>query len=406
MIKEKNHIFKEYKLLKPYLEKFYIFLCILLLYIFVIKTKCSKNLINIKRNDNYNKENINFLDEKIFYNKIKRSYLKNNYINLNEIESTIKNGRKWVKKYKKENNEINIGFQIDPDYVLRCMMTLASIMDSQKKSTKIRFHFAVVLNFEIEKMVKIYSLRNRIRDDVEFNFYNAKRVEKDLIGLNTKGPGAVSKLLLPELLSDDIERLLVFDTGDLIIIKDLTELYNWNITGYLYAGTPAGSIGRYAKISRKIFDIYINVGNFLIDVKRVKENKMYEKFVKYKNAYHSTIGDQDLLNDVAFGKITYLPFKYGMISPYLKDQDSENAQKNSVFSFVKIIKYKNKYNFLPKNEEDFLRMGYSPYVIHHMHSKWMNGGGLTIYRKLAQYYIKYAGIWDELCEKYSNYCKI
>lgn len=191
-----------------------------------------------------------------------------------------------------------------------------------------------------------------------------------------------------------------------IIIKDLTELYNWNITGYLYAGTPAGSIGRYAKISRKIFDIYINVGNFLIDVKRVKENKMYEKFVKYKNAYHSTIGDQDLLNDVAFGKITYLPFKYGMISPYLKDQDSENAQKNSVFSFVKIIKYKNKYNFLPKNEEDFLRMGYSPYVIHHMHSKWMNGGGLTIYRKLAQYYIKYAGIWDELCEKYSNYCKI
>ena len=33
----------------------------------------------------------------------------------------------------------------------------------------------------------------------------------DLIGLNTKGPGAVAKLLLPELVSGDIGRLLVFD---------------------------------------------------------------------------------------------------------------------------------------------------------------------------------------------------
>ena len=145
-------------------------------------------------------------------------YLNNNYINLNKIESTITNGRKWETKYSDEENEINIGFQIDSNYVLRCMMTLASIMDSQKNTTKIRFHFAVVLNFEIDDMIRIYSLRNIIRDDVEFNFYNARRVEKDLIGLNTKGPGAVAKLLLPELLPNDIERLLVFDTGDLIIL--------------------------------------------------------------------------------------------------------------------------------------------------------------------------------------------
>lgn len=40
-----------------------------------------------------------------------------------------------------------------------------------------------------------------------------------------------------------------------------------------------------------------------------------------------------------------------------------------------------------------------------MHSKWMLGGGLTLYRKLAQYYIKYAGIWEELCIEYPGYCK-
>ena len=63
--------------------------------------------------------------------------------------------------------------KIDPKYTLRVMMTLASIIDSQKLETKLRFHFAVVLSFNVEHTLKIYSLRGRIRDDVEFNFYNA-----------------------------------------------------------------------------------------------------------------------------------------------------------------------------------------------------------------------------------------
>ena len=89
-------------------------------------------------------------------------------------------------------------------------MTLASIIDSQKPETKLRFHFAVVLSFRVEHMLKIYTLRERMRDDVEFNFYNAKKVEIDLSNVNTKGPGAVAKLLLPNLLPKNVEKL-IFD---------------------------------------------------------------------------------------------------------------------------------------------------------------------------------------------------
>jgi len=56
-------------------------------------------------------------------------------------------------------------------------MTLASIIDTRKPETKLRFHFAVVNSFDVEHMVKIYSLKDRLRDDVEFNFYNAKKSE-------------------------------------------------------------------------------------------------------------------------------------------------------------------------------------------------------------------------------------
>ena len=110
------------------------------------------------------------------------------------------------------------------------MITLASIMDSQKSQTKIIFHLAVVLSFNVKDMLKIYFLRNKIRDDVEFNFYNAKRVETELKNLNIKGPGAVAKLLLPQLLPNDIDKLIIFDTGDLLVLRDLHKMYNWNIS--------------------------------------------------------------------------------------------------------------------------------------------------------------------------------
>ena len=349
------------------------------------------------------KSNINnkFI-EKLLTN-IKEEYKRKCFVNINEIESKIINGRKW-KKNNNKTNEINIGAQLDPGYVLRVMMTFASIMDSQKIETKLRFHFAVVLNFTIFDMLKIYSLRDRIRDDVEFNFYNAERVETELKGLNVKGAGAVAKLLLPELLPEDVDRLLIFDTGDLLVLRDLTEAYNWNMNGCIYVGVPGMKTGTKAVITKKKFDIYINIGSFLIDVKLVKQEKMYEKFVKYKYAYNTSIGDQNLLNDIAFGRIGYYPLKFGLASPYDNDKDTDNPPKHNLFSFIKNIKYKKKFTFIPKNEKELIKKGYSPFVIHQWNGKWMFGLGLTIYRRLAQYYIRYAGIWDEMCQIFPGYC--
>ena len=95
---------------------------------------------------------------------------------------------------------MNIGIHLDSNFLFQAMITLASIMDSQRDNLRIRFHIAVVLNFTAFDMLKIYSLRDKIRNETEFNFYNASRVEKDLYGLNTKGPGLLAKLLLPQLI--------------------------------------------------------------------------------------------------------------------------------------------------------------------------------------------------------------
>lgn len=172
------------------------------------------------------------------------------------------------------------------------MFTIASIMDSQKNETKLRLHFAVVDGFSEENMLKVYKLRERIREDVEFNFYNANRSEIDFQGVHTKGNSVCARLLLPELVPDDVDRLIILDTGDAMVLRDLSGMYNWDMKDKLYSGVIDGCINRLGKVSKRPMDIYINSGNYLIDVKKVKAEKMYEKFTKYKDTYRgSAIAD-------------------------------------------------------------------------------------------------------------------
>ena len=334
---------------------------------------------------------------------IKKYYELNGHVNINYIESKMSKGRFWEKN-KDILNEINIGIQLDSSYILRAMMTMASIIDSAYPKTKLRFHLAVVLSFTIEDMLKIYSLREKLREDVEFNFYNAKRVETDLKNLNSKGPGAVAKLLLPQLLDDNIEKLIIFDTGDLLVLRDLHKMYNWNMNEYLYLGIPGAKVGKYAIVTKRPFKAYINTGSMLVNVKKVKLEKIYDKCVKYKEAYNGTIGDQDLLNDIANGKIGYLPMKFGIRSPYRKDEDSDKVIYKIPFKWHIKVYLESKYSFIPKNINEIIQLAYNPVVIHQFNGKWMNGIGMTVYRRIAQYYIKLAGIWDEMCRKLPGYC--
>lgn len=246
-----------------------------------------------------------------------------------------------------------------------------------------------------------------MRDDVEFNFYDGKKIEQDFNGMHPKGVGAVAKFLLPHILPEDVERIIIFDTGDVLVLRDLSEMYNWNISDYLYMGSPDPCIGKMAKIIKKPYNVYINIGHFLLNVKKIKSENMYKKYLKYKNVYKNNICDQDLLNDLAQYKIGYLPIRFGAFSPFRNDIESDTPEIENQYVKFKMNeeKLKNTPFYIPKNSNECFKQSYNPVVIHQWNGKWQWGEGISIYRRLAQYYIKYAGIWNELCEKYPGYCK-
>ena len=91
--------------------------------------------------------------------------------------------------------------------------------------------------------------------------------------------------------------------------------------------------------------------------------------------------------------------KFGIIAPFTNDKNSDKPPYNTQYKFVERVGLNEKYPFLPKTVNEMILQAYNPVVIHQWNGKWMDGDGLSIYRRIAQNYIKLAGIWDEMCQK-------
>ena len=83
--------------------------------------KINNNIYNNNIIDYNSKADNNNIDMNLFFKKIEENYEKEGFVNLNQIESQISNGRALVKNLDKKNL-INFGFQLDQFYVLRAMI--------------------------------------------------------------------------------------------------------------------------------------------------------------------------------------------------------------------------------------------------------------------------------------------
>lgn len=307
-------------------------------------------------------------------------------------------------KGNKFKNTIHIGFTLDSKYILQTMLTVSSIMATQDKNTKIIFHFGVVYNFTENHMIKMYSLKTRINNLTEFNFYYLNGSILKMKKFHRKGEACPGKFELPELLPNNVERLLLFDGGDILAFRDLTELYNYDMKEYWVLGTPE-PIGFYMNYKYKIKK-YINIGSLLLNVNKLKQNKFWDTYTK--NRYLKVRGqpDQSLFNIlVPDNKKGYFPFRFGGLAPFGSDKNSDNLAISN-YGIKKWLKssLSNSFPENPRNIDRYISQLYNPTFIHQFDGKWYKGKGLSIFRSLAKYFIKLAGLWEEICQKLPGYC--
>ncbi len=306
---------------------------------------------------------------------------------------------------KKNYNPINIGFTLDPGYILQTMLTITSIMATQKKTTKIIFHLGVIRNFTAQNMLKIYELRKKVNNLTEFNFYYLKGAMEKMKKFHIKGEACPGKFELPELLPNSIDKLLIFDAGDVLVFRDLYELYNYNMEDSWALGTPEPLgielLSRYYNITK-----YLNIGSILLNVKELKKNNFWNIYVKNRNLKLLGARDQALFNIlVPDDKKKYFPFRFGGICPFSNDKTFDKLHISD-FGMSKWLMSKLG-DSLPENKKNkinYIVQLFNPVFIHQFFDKWKKGSGLSIYRNLVKYFMLLAGISDELCKEEKGYC--
>ena len=104
------------------------------------------------------------------------------------------------------------------------------------------------------------------------------------------------RLMLPKLLPN-VSRIIYADM-DMIFFRDLIDIYEYDLGKNVIAAVPTRANG------------YINSGFLLMDLDKIRREKIYDKWIRAsrENEYYNP--DQDVLNYTLKGRIAFLPLRY------------------------------------------------------------------------------------------------
>lgn len=186
---------------------------------------------------------------------------------------------------------------------------MKSIMLNQNKNTYIIFHILISEG--------IYNEQKPVIDDIcqehtncKINYYILKDEFKDLSTSGdsiTRTTAIYYRLLLQNLLLNETKALYL--DCDTLIYKDLTELYNYNISDKYYIGQYEGK--PLEKYGQNLTD-FINSGVILINLENLRKNNIFPKMIDFlrKNNQSLSFLDQDAINVVCNGKNGIFPSNY------------------------------------------------------------------------------------------------
>lgn len=104
------------------------------------------------------------------------------------------------------------------------------------------------------------------------------------------------RLMLPKLLPN-VSRIIYADM-DIIFCNDLIDVYELDLGDNVIAAVKTRTNG------------YFNSGFLLMDLDKIRDEKIYPKWIKDSMEHDYKNPDQDVLNNTLAGRVLYLPLKY------------------------------------------------------------------------------------------------
>jgi len=355
------------------------------------------NINNISNISNINNISMN-ISNNISYDDFGKNLFENNkIISFDYLDENYYG----IKRDYSNFDNIHILFGFNNEYYLLASITITSILKTANKNSFFHIHIITPKGFEYETMKKLNSLKKKISKNVEFIFYDGSKVEDDFgshIKDNKYGSADYARLLGLDLVDKEVDRIISLDAGDLLIQKDLLELYNYPLDDYLVRGA-VDALAPCAAGWNIFFlkEDYTNAGVYLYNLKKWREVDIYNDIVKfYKNFnFKDKVPTpyQDFINGfLPSASVGLFPIKYNL-QEYIDINDTTNNQKGEVLYTSTCS------NFYGKKDE--ILEGVKNVVIwHYNKAKIYKGEGVPF---LKNQWIKYAemtGFYEEIKQKY------
>lgn len=234
-----------------------------------------------------------------------------------------------------ENNleVIPIFFAVDDGYIPFLAVALESLIDNASKeyyySIKILY---TNINEENKRKINKYKCENVNIEFVDLNYY-IEKVKDKLYTRDYYTKTTYFRLFIPNLYPQ-YNKAIYLDS-DIVVLGDISELYNQEIESNLVAAAPDDVIQStkvFQEYAEKVVGVadyrnYFNAGILLMNLDEFRKFKFQEKFLYLLETIKFTVAqDQDYLNRLSKGKVKIIDKAWDKM-PIANDNFDENNLK-------------------------------------------------------------------------------
>lgn len=241
---------------------------------------------------------------------------------------------------KEELKRIPIFFAIDDAYIPLLTVALKSLIDNASKD----YYYCIkILHTDVQeehmKQVKKYESENVNIEFVDLSYY-IEKVKDKLYTRDYYTNTTYFRLFLPELYPQ-YDKVLYLDS-DIIVLGDISELYNTDMGTNLVAAAPDDIIQKnkvfqdYAELVVGVakYQNYFNAGVLLMNLDELRKFKFQEKFLYLLSTVKFSVAqDQDYLNRLCKGRVTLISHDWDVM-PYVNDETKPEDIKLIHYNFA------------------------------------------------------------------------
>ncbi|WP_017348463.1 glycosyltransferase [Pantoea sp. A4] len=246
---------------------------------------------------------------------------------------------------KEEPNSelVNLVFASDNKYIPYTVTTLASILKNYSGKQKIHVYFLLDKDLESLHIENI----EKLKEISPFNYTCINVDASNFEGIKTSDGISIAtyyRLLMHDILPENVEKALYLDS-DLIILDSIEKLYNESFKGNLFAGVEDSiSIDYNKKFGIPSTGKHINAGVLLLNLKLIRQFNFLERILNFidLNRYRITLGDQQILCELFYDLIKYVPVKWNVHGSMFLDtwvtdyvNHKNNINKKEVIEAIK-----------------------------------------------------------------------